>query len=115
MTLLHRAAQFNAAGCSRVLLYRGADPFMLVPAIEWTPLHCAAQRNAPALVKAFLDYKVDLAAVDSSGRNALHVASIHGALEFVAELIHSKAFALNEPNLSVDSRVSFRLWFFWQK
>lgn len=54
MTLLHRAAQMNKAGCSLVLLYRGADPFAMVPDIEWTPLHCAAQRDSTTVVQAYL-------------------------------------------------------------
>jgi hypothetical protein len=57
---LFRAAQMNCELCSKVLLYRGADPFAMVPQIEWTPLHTAAQRDSSNIIQAYTGNSVKL-------------------------------------------------------
>mgnify|MGYP000605521058 CR=1 FL=1 len=75
----------------------------MVPDIEWTPLHSAAQRDAVDVIQTYLDYKYDLNAIDASGRNVLHIAAMHGSVQFVKKLILC-GFDLHQPNLSIDSR-----------
>ena len=89
-------------------MYRGSDPYSTIETMEWTPLHCAAQRNSSAVIDAYVDYKIALDAVDTTGRTALHVAAMHGSLEFVKKMVSCEntqvSNSINSTNLSVDSR-----------
>lgn len=87
--------------------------------MEWTPLHCAAQRDSSAAIDAYLDYKIALDAVDTTGRTALHVAAMHGSLKFVKKMVSCEntqvSNSSNSTNLSVDSRgwsvLHFASWY----
>ena len=78
MTLLHKAGLFNSYNCSQVLLHRGADPYSTIPNCEWTPIHLAARDSSFNIVKAYIDYKIDLNTVDEDGRTIMHIAAMHG-------------------------------------
>jgi ankyrin repeat protein len=52
------------------------------------------------------DYKVELTAVDSSGRTAFHVAAMHGSESFAKGFLETENVEVNHPNQSMDSRVS---------
>jgi ankyrin repeat protein len=41
--------------------------------VEQTALHIAAENNLPSFCNILLGHKVDFAAVDNRGNNALHV------------------------------------------
>ena len=104
MTLLHKAGLLNSYNCSQVLLHRGADPYSTIPNCEWTPIHLAARDSSFNIVKAYIDYKIDLNTVDEDGRTILHIAAMHGNFEFLEQLLELGIFDLDESNLNVQSK-----------
>ena len=68
LSLLHRAALFGSYNCSQVLLHRGADPYCsLQNHSEWTPMHLAARNSSFNIIKAYIDYNINLNAIDGLG------------------------------------------------
>lgn len=104
MSLLHKAAVLNSYNCSQVLLHRGADPYSTIPNCEWTPIHLAARDSSFSIVKAYIDYKIDPNTVDEDGRTILHIAAMHGNVEFLEQLLELGKFDLDESNLNVQSK-----------
>jgi len=108
LTLLHRAAQSGSYNCSQVLLHRGADPYSsLSNQAEWIPIHLAARDSQFAICRAYIDYKIKLSSPDAFGRNILHIAAMHGSLEFILQLLELdkqlSGINIDDPNLSIDS------------
>lgn len=51
----------------------------------WTPLHIAASKNLPAMVKLLLDHKADINARDyTTGQTALFMAAVRGYCSFLS-------------------------------
>ncbi|KAL8838498.1 MAG: hypothetical protein Q9176_005050 [Flavoplaca citrina] len=110
MPMLDRGATANTMdilGCSpltvsaykgnfhitEVLLEHGADPNAMT---SWLPQHLAAERGHTQVLRLLLSQEgVDVSALDSFGRTALHYAATSGNLETVHLLLQQDGIAVD--------------------
>ncbi|CAG9467199.1 unnamed protein product [Pedinophyceae sp. YPF-701] len=91
--------------CAELLLDAGADPNVTADS-DWRPIHYAAIRGSPELVKLLIERQADAAAKNAGGWSGYALANKHGhaeAARLCAEAGASKA--------SIGARIAAKIGF----
>lgn len=111
-TSLHWAAQHGHEAVAAALLAHGADPQPTEPERAQTPLHLAAAAGRLAAVRALVDARAPLDALDADQRAPLHLAIRAQHLDVAAHLARAGA-SIDLRDRSVSPFATAGLCFFF--
>jgi serine/threonine-protein phosphatase 6 regulatory ankyrin repeat subunit B len=105
---LIKAVKLNHLDIAKLLLEKGANPNINRPIDQQTPLMIAVKQDNPEMIKLLLDFKCDVTAETTFGRNALNISALWNSVRAATVLLEKTDIDVNARNdlcpLAVASR-----------